>query len=62
MLISNVLSVSILQWVLTPWLNRWLGPWIRANEESQRAFSLGGLAVILLLLLGMTFLFRLVKG
>ena len=26
MLIGNVLSVSILQWVLTPRLNKWLGP------------------------------------
>jgi uncharacterized protein len=62
MLISNALSCSILQWVVTPWLNPLFGPWLRANEKRQRAYSLGGLIVILLLLLGMTILFRLVKG
>ena len=62
MLISNALSVSILQWVVTPALNQLLGPWIAANKDKQRAYSLGGLVVILLLLLGMVILFRLVTG
>jgi uncharacterized protein len=62
MLISNALSVSILQWVVTPILNRLLGPWIAANEERQRAYSIGGLVVILLLMVGMVILFRLVTG
>jgi uncharacterized protein len=62
MLISNALSVSILQWAVTPALNPMLRPWLRANEEDQRAFSLFGLVAILLLLGGMAILFRLVTG
>jgi uncharacterized protein len=62
MLISNALSISILQWAVTPALNPLLRPWLRANEENQRAFSLGGLAAILLLLAVMAILFRLVTG
>ena len=62
MLISNALSVSILQWGVTPAVKSLLAPWLRANEEKQRAFSLGGLVVILLLLVGMTIGFRLVNG
>jgi antibiotic biosynthesis monooxygenase (ABM) superfamily enzyme len=62
MLISNTLSVCILQWAVTPALNNLLGPWIGANEDRQGAYSLGGLVVILLLLGGMTLLFRLVTG
>jgi hypothetical protein len=62
MLISNALSISILQWAVTPALNKWLGPWVGANEDRQRTYSLGGLVVILLLLLGMALLFRLVTG
>jgi antibiotic biosynthesis monooxygenase (ABM) superfamily enzyme len=62
MLISNALSVSILQWAVTPALNKLLGPWIAANEQRQRAYSLGGLVVIVLLLGGMAILFRLVTG
>jgi uncharacterized protein len=62
MLISNALSVSILQWAVTPALNRFLGPWVSANEERQRAYSLVGLVVILLSLFGMVILFHLVAG
>jgi antibiotic biosynthesis monooxygenase (ABM) superfamily enzyme len=62
MLIGNALSVSILQWAVTPALNPLLGPWIAANEPRQRAYSLGGLVVILLLLFGMAILFRLMAG
>jgi antibiotic biosynthesis monooxygenase (ABM) superfamily enzyme len=62
MLVSNILSVALLQWVVTPALNPLLGPWLRANEERQRAYSLGGLVVILLLLGVMAALFRLVQG
>jgi antibiotic biosynthesis monooxygenase (ABM) superfamily enzyme len=61
LLVSNVLSVSLLQWAVTPALRPVLRPWLRANEPRQRAFSLGGLAAILLLLAGMALLFRLVK-
>jgi antibiotic biosynthesis monooxygenase (ABM) superfamily enzyme len=62
MLISNALSISILQWAVTPALNPLLRPWLRANGPKQRAFSLGGLVAILLLLGGMAVLFRLVMG
>ncbi len=61
-LVSNVLSVSILQWVVQPALDPVLGPWLRANEGRQRAYSLGGLAVLVLLLGGMAMIFRLVAG
>ena len=62
MLISNALSVSILQWAVTPALDPLLRPWFRANGHEQRAFSLGGLVAILFLLGGMALLFRLVRG
>jgi antibiotic biosynthesis monooxygenase (ABM) superfamily enzyme len=62
MLISNALSVSILQWAVTPVLRPVLAPWLGANERRQRAFSFGGLFVILLLLGGMTLGFRLMNG
>jgi antibiotic biosynthesis monooxygenase (ABM) superfamily enzyme len=62
MLISNALSVAILQWAVTPALNNLLGPWVGANQETQRRYSLGGLIVILLLLGCMAILFRLVQG
>jgi uncharacterized protein len=62
MLISNALSVSILQWAVTPALNVLLRPWLRAHEYKQRAFFLGGLVAILLLLGVMAILFRLVTG
>jgi uncharacterized protein len=62
MLISNALSVAILQWAVTPALNPLLRPWLRANEENQGAFSVGGLVAILLLLGVMTTLFHLAKG
>jgi hypothetical protein len=62
MLVSNALSVAILQWAVTPALDPLLRPWLRANDQRQRAFSLGGLAAILLLLGGMAVLFRLTAG
>jgi antibiotic biosynthesis monooxygenase (ABM) superfamily enzyme len=62
MLISNALSVAILQWAVTPLLSPLLGPWLRADGERQRAFSLGGLVVILLLLGGMAILFHRITG
>jgi uncharacterized protein len=62
MLISNALSVSILQWAVTPALEPLLRSWLRANEQHQRAFSLGGLVTILLLLGGTAVLFRLTAG
>jgi len=62
MLISNTLSVSILQWAVMPVLEKLLGPWLRANQARRRTYSLGGLVVILALLGGMALLFRLKTG
>ncbi len=62
MLIGNALSVSILQWAVMPALNILLAPWLKANSEKQRALSVGGLFVILVLLVGLALLFRQVTG
>lgn len=62
MLIGNALSVSILQWGVMPILTRVLGPWLHANEGRQKAVSLGGLGLVLLVLAVMTVLFRLAMG
>jgi antibiotic biosynthesis monooxygenase (ABM) superfamily enzyme len=62
MLISNILSIALLQWLVQPALDPVLGSWLRANEPRQRGFSLGGLAVLLLLLGGMALVFHLVVG
>jgi antibiotic biosynthesis monooxygenase (ABM) superfamily enzyme len=62
MLVSNILSIAILQWGVTPALNPLLNPWLRAKGERHRAYSLGGLVVIVLLLGGMAIVFRLVQG
>ncbi len=62
MLISNALSVSLLQWAVMPVLEKLLGPWLRANQERQRAHSLGGLVVLLVLLGGLALLFHLING
>ncbi len=62
MLISNVLSVCILQWAVMPVLNSLLASWLKANSEQQRAFSIGGLFLILALLAGLALLFRRVTG
>jgi antibiotic biosynthesis monooxygenase (ABM) superfamily enzyme len=62
MLISNTLSVSILQYAVMPVLSARLGPWLHAKPDRGKAFSVGGLAVILLLLGALTVLFRQVTG
>jgi antibiotic biosynthesis monooxygenase (ABM) superfamily enzyme len=62
MLVGNALSVAILQWAVTPLLNPFLASWLNANEDRQRAFSLGGLLLILILLGGMAIGFRLMVG
>jgi uncharacterized protein len=62
MLIGNALSVSILQWAVMPVLNSLLAPWLEANSEKKRALSIGGLLLIIVLLTGLTILFRQVTG
>lgn len=59
MLIGNFLSVSILQWVVSPPLNKVLQPWLAANSEKDRAYSIGGTVVILLVMAGLVVLFNL---
>jgi uncharacterized protein len=62
MLISNMLSVSICQWVVMPPLTNALGPWLHANAPDRKVLSLGGLALVLFLLGGLAVLFRAVTG
>ncbi len=62
MLISNMLSVSICQWVAMPLLTNVLGPWLHANAPEKRVLSYGGLGLILLVLGGLAVLFRAVTG
>jgi antibiotic biosynthesis monooxygenase (ABM) superfamily enzyme len=61
-LASNILSVAILQWIVQPALDPVLGPWLRANEESQKAYSVLGLATLLFLLGGMALAFHFLAG
>jgi antibiotic biosynthesis monooxygenase (ABM) superfamily enzyme len=62
MLISNVLSIAILQWAVTPALNVVLAPWLRANGRGGRRVTLVGLVLILATLGVMTALFSLITG
>ena len=62
MLIGNALSVSALQWAIMPLLNRIVGPWLAANSQGQRVFSMAGTSVICGLLAGLTFLFYKITG
>jgi antibiotic biosynthesis monooxygenase (ABM) superfamily enzyme len=62
MLIGNALSVSLLQWAVMPALQVVLGPWLRANGPKGTAVTVRGLALVLVALAAMTFLFRAVTG
>jgi antibiotic biosynthesis monooxygenase (ABM) superfamily enzyme len=62
MLIGNALSVSFLQWVVTPALNPLLGRWLAADPRRERAVWVGGLVLILLSLAALVLLFRQVGG
>ena len=62
MLIGNALSVSILQYAVMPILTQAFGPWLHANASAQRLTSAAGLGLILLLLGGLTVLFRQITG
>ena len=59
LLIGNLMSVSILQWVLMPRLTQVFGPWLHANAPGQGGKTATGLAVIAALLGGMALLFHL---
>ncbi len=62
LLISNIFSVSLTQWVVIPPLMHVLGPWLRANGSDDAVRSFGGLALIGLLLGGLAAAFRLITG
>jgi antibiotic biosynthesis monooxygenase (ABM) superfamily enzyme len=62
MLISNALSVSFLQWIGMPMLQRLLAPWLTADAATSRTRSAAWLVLILIVLLGQVALFRLIKG
>lgn len=61
MLIGNALSVALLQYAVMPMLTRGFGPWLHA-APTRRAKSLAGVGLILLLLAGLTLLFRQITG
>jgi hypothetical protein len=62
MLISNVFSVALTQWVVIPPLMNVLGPWLRANAPDKRAISIGVFLLIWLLLGVLTLVFRMMTG
>jgi antibiotic biosynthesis monooxygenase (ABM) superfamily enzyme len=62
MLIGNALSVSLLQWIVTPVVCKLLAPWLKANTGKDTGFSIAGLVLILCLLGVLACLFRLVTG
>lgn len=62
MLIGNALSVTVLQWGVMPVLLNLSASWLAANDANQRAYTIGGVAVILALLVGLALTFRQVTG
>jgi antibiotic biosynthesis monooxygenase (ABM) superfamily enzyme len=62
MLISNILSIAILEWVVTPPVNRLLATWLGANGTDTRRATFVGLVLILTSITVMTALFKLVTG
>lgn len=63
MLISNALSVSILQWLVMPALTRVLKPWLNAPvTKSRRGLTISGLIGIGAVLAGLAATFRLFTG
>jgi hypothetical protein len=59
MLLSNILSVAILEWGVMPPLNRALGPWLAAHGRDGRLLSLAGAALVVAALAVMALVFRL---
>jgi antibiotic biosynthesis monooxygenase (ABM) superfamily enzyme len=62
MLIGNAASVSFLEWLGMPVLNRLFGPWLRANGKEARTLSLLGLLLLVGALGLMAFVFSLAIG
>lgn len=61
MLVSNALSVVILQWVVMPLVMKLVAPWINAKSE-QRGLVLGGAVAIVAALTVFLFVFRSITG
>jgi uncharacterized protein len=62
MLLANALSVSILQWVVMPVLNVLSAPWMAAQGASKRTLNRAGVAVIVVILIGLAVYFRTILG
>lgn len=62
MLIGNALSVAILQWAVVPALTKVLRPWLEANSPSKRGLSYGGVAGLVLVLIGIAIAFKPIVG
>jgi hypothetical protein len=62
MLLDCAVSVSLLQWVVMPAVTTVLGSWLKANTRRDRARSIGGLCLLLLLLASLALMFRQVTG
>ena len=62
LLVGNALSVSILQWVVMPWLTALFQPWLNADGAGKGVRSLGTPCGILLLLAVVAILFRQMTG
>lgn len=62
MLIGNFLSVAILQWAVMPVLIALVAPWLKADPDTQKALSIGGVIGILAVIGGMALLFHQITG
>jgi antibiotic biosynthesis monooxygenase (ABM) superfamily enzyme len=63
LLIGNMASVSILEWLGTPLvITPLLGRWLTANRKEDWSYSLLGLVLIVAALAVMTFLFTLIPS
>ncbi len=62
MLVSNALSVSILQWAVMPVLNKVLGPWLQADRRRNARLFYGGIVLIFAALLAICAAFRELSG
>ncbi len=60
MLVSNILSVALLEWAVMPLLNRVLAPWLGAHGRDGRLVSTAGGAFIVAAVLVMALLLRVV--
>jgi antibiotic biosynthesis monooxygenase (ABM) superfamily enzyme len=62
MLIGNALSVCLLQWGVMPLLTPRLRHWLEASPSRNRAVSIGGACLVVLLLVALAVGFRQVTG